>query len=216
MMSSSRVSWACKELASRKKAAPSTARRRIIERSFVGYRSQPIYTERVCAKETLLLLKIERLRFSMSSIVWRSFIRAPPNDFTSEPLEPQDCFPFALSNQADRRSGRHRSCYDRQGMLPDGLVDIIVVIVFASHGPFETDRRHRAGTYLRIAGSLRRRRGRSLFLSSGDFWRVIGRINLAQKRNLQNRSCLSKTYPGGERNIAAAAWYMGGSSQAGG
>ena len=50
-----------------------------------------------------------------------------------------------LLDHLERGFPRHRAGDDGSGMLPDGLVDIVVAIVEADR-PFKADRRHRPGT----------------------------------------------------------------------
>src|SRR6185437_15858187 len=99
---------------------------------------------------------------------------ASSHHLVSEPLEPQQGFALALVNQPDGGGRRHRSRYDRQGSVTDGLVDIVVAIVATPHGPFETDGGYRAGADLRIARSFRQRRGRGLVLGDISLPRLKG------------------------------------------
>src|SRR6476619_4347017 len=52
---------------------------------------------------------------------------------------------LAVVDEPDGGVAGHRPADDRRGVLADGFVHIILAIIGATDGPFETDRRHRAG-----------------------------------------------------------------------
>src|SRR5260370_41925542 len=71
---------------------------------------------------------------------------AESDHFAFEPLKSLPRLVLAIVHESDGRIPRHRPADDRPRVFADRLIDIICAIVLAADGPFEADRRHRAGT----------------------------------------------------------------------
>jgi len=95
--------------------------------------------------------------------------------FAAEFLEALTRFGFAIVHQLDRRFLRHWSAGLGYRILADALVDEIFIVVGTADGPFETDRRDRAGADLRVAVGFRRHQARRRLGRSGVGWSLFRR-----------------------------------------
>src|SRR5206468_7671000 len=106
--------------------------------------------------------------------ITRRLARFAAGHLALDAVEPRACLALARIDQPHRGVARHRPAGDRHRIVAHGLVDEIVAIVVAAHGPFEADRLQRTGAELGIALRLGHRR-------RGDH-RLFGRLLLRYRR----------------------------------
>src|SRR3984957_8961307 len=91
--------------------------------------------------------------------------RGTAGHFAFQLLESLPRLSFTIVHESDGVLGRHRPAGYRPGIVADGLVHKIAAIIFATDGPFETDRFHRAGAHFRITVRHQGVRGDGLFFN---------------------------------------------------
>src|ERR1700730_629657 len=222
MISSRREAcWACAEAATRKNAAARQVKNRIIGHSFAQYQTTADIEQRIVfAKEVFAIIRLtvfgyracdakrKRKRLHFAAVFPDQICSGASSDhFAFELLKSLPRLVLAIVHEPDGRIRRHGPADDRLGVFADRLIDVICAIVLAADGPFEADRRHRAGTDFLITVSLGPLGSDRLLLDCGFFriamgFRLIedagdGRQRMIGWVALTQNSTLRSTQPAG-------------------
>src|SRR6202165_2747357 len=160
--------WACAEPVTRKNAAARQVKNRIIGLSFAQYQTTADIEQRIVfAKELIAIIRLtafgyracdekrKRERLHFAAVFPDQICSGASSDhFALELLKSLPRLVLAIVHEPDGRIRRHGPADDRLGVFADRLIDIICALGLAADGPFETDRRHRAGTDFPVTVSL--------------------------------------------------------------